>query len=377
MVLPQENKNGLGQTKQTNMSSNGNAVNVQKSLPILSLVIILVLVIAGGLGYYFFTRQNNISVISDKSEEISPSKIPENFVTHESPVGFSISYPNNWTLKDNKGVDTILGGALILSPGSKIAGNYAGGKDDVIEQYIFINIGATLQAISLKDKIEYYKNNFEKENLLYIKRKIIDQKPIIIDGKDAYEVVYTENNTRENTMFNKIAFSLLPDPAGVRNYNLDNIGLAIYIEYTAKPDVYSQALAEQIISTFKENILKTYEMQLKQKTQNKPQTSEVQIALSNLRVEAEVIYDPKTKSYPQFCSDGVLNASLNPNIQSIVTKVISALGVSSQKEALVQCYSSGEKYAVSAKTSEDQFWCVDNTGASKARQADKVSLTCK
>jgi uncharacterized RDD family membrane protein YckC len=106
------------------------------------------------------------------------------------------------------------------------------------------------------------------------------------------------------------------------------------------------------------------------------QTSDIKPILSNLRAEGEILYTDNNNSYQKLCMGGILNVDASPYIRSAAADILNNLKVSSQQNALVKCYSAKDWYAVSAKTPDFKFWCVDSTGFSNYGIADSRAMHC-
>lgn len=220
----------------------------------LIVTLITISVISGGV--YMYTK-SSFSVPSFFSSSVS---VPDNFVTYNSPMGFSISHPEDWTTRDISGVDASFGGALIMSPGTSVKySKYSRlDKSDTIEQLVNIGAGAALNPLSfsqLKTSIEAMLEHTYQP----VTREFTSKKNIKINGFDAFEMMYTENNSTDKSAFkHAVVAMLLSDPSGGTSIkNSQNLGAWVILDYQARPDVFDQKLAEQIFASFKEHILRT------------------------------------------------------------------------------------------------------------------------
>ena len=142
------------------------------AIPIV-LIIFLGLSTAGAFFYFKNKSQGGGSIYS-------------NFITYDSPIGFSISYPEGWTVKEGRGVDNIFGEVQLLSPGTSIkSSKYRDG--DILEHLLSITIAGG-EVKNFQKMTDSYKSSFEKE--MTGNGKVIGQKDIKIDGQDAYEIIY-------------------------------------------------------------------------------------------------------------------------------------------------------------------------------------------
>ncbi len=91
---------------------------------------------------------------------------------------------------------------------------------------------------------------------------------------------------------------------------------------------------------------------------NKGADAKIKSELSNMRAQAEIVYDDDGQSYAAVCSD--------PTIAAIVSATASAL-----------CNDDTDAYAISAPLKSDpaKFWCVDSTGAAVENTAALGSAT--
>ncbi len=178
-----------------------------------------------------------------------------NFTTYNSPVGFTISYPNNWTTKNVKGVDTSFGGVQILSPGTSIKGE-SFAKGDKIENLITIGVLLTEKNGSFEEYKQFFKNDIKELDTPTFSRKIIESKDIKINGKDVFEIVTLETIKTGNNLFKRIQILLPADTSSLKN-KTSPLGTIIILDYRSSPGVFNQNLAEQIFSTFKDRVLET------------------------------------------------------------------------------------------------------------------------
>jgi len=335
----------------------------------IAIIVGITLLIVVGISY-FFTK--------NKSQNIISFTTPSDFTAYNSPIGFSISYPIGWTTKETKGVDTSFGGVQILSQGTSIKyDSYSNG--DKLEQLVRVGGGAALEPLSYEKIKNNYKSNIEKQNSSSFSRKVISERDIKVNGVDAYEIVFTENNITNKTSTKNILVVLLADPISKK---YDQLGTFIEIGYTARQDVFDQALAEKIIGTFRENILQTYVKKIEEA--KKPEAralndsyARVQTALKNLNSGTSVVIYEQKQSYESICSNGLLNTSTE-YIQGYVDMIYQGLKVSSQTDASIKCFATKDKLVVSARTSDNKMWCVQTDNYRLlSGTADNTSMSCK
>jgi hypothetical protein len=98
--------------------------------------------------------------------------------------------------------------------------------------------------------------------------------------------------------------------------------------------------------------------------------------ISSLRASAELMYDRNNGSYLGLCKDGVVDIQALGTYGQAITKILTEKGVSTQSQAGIVCVGSSERYAVSAKLSNGQSFCVDSTGYAGIAEVLKDKITC-
>ncbi|MFZ2523488.1 MAG: PsbP-related protein [Minisyncoccia bacterium] len=349
---------------------------------------VLLMVVGGGLYLYFQKvqiAQKNVATRESLAQQneldstISKLEIPDDFLTYNnSIVGFSISYPEVWKTKEIKGVDTLFGGVQIISPGTNIKSNYYQ-KGDTLEQMFSVSVQLDEETDfkQMKDRYNKYHSDYPSKT-----DKIISQRDIKINGVDALETTF--DSIMNEKPFKVISVYLLATFDKAPNSLQRELGALIQITYVASQDKFDKVLAEKVISTFNDNIWQT--VQKKAAERNTPEgqakaesyANNVQTALKSIGgAIAELIYDNE-KSYINICSNGLINDSSDKGLKWAVEMIEKSNNVTTQSAASIKCYSTKDKYAISAKTIDGEMLCIhDKEYKVLSGTADKTSITCK
>jgi hypothetical protein len=230
---------------------------------VVPLVIIIIALVGIGGGTYYYSK----AVAGPKKV----TRAPTNFVTYTSPLGFTIKHPPDWKTKEIKGVDASLGGALLMSPGTNVTYKYYSPEtlSDSLEHLVEINAGAALGIVSL-DSFRTHNKQFFTSNDQYMERRLLDDRMTSFSGTRAYVAIYTETNKRTNTTLQHMKVTMLLNTKGVQDENLARLGGYVELHYIARPEVFDQKLAESIINTFSENMLKTLEKKVQAQRATEP-----------------------------------------------------------------------------------------------------------
>jgi hypothetical protein len=336
---------------------------------IIPFVIVLVAIVAAGSGVYYFNK-NKPRVKDNPSISTLPVTTSDDFTTYDSEAGFSISYPKAWKAEAIKAEGVTYGGVKLVS--SKQA--------NTLEQMLTIKTSVAATPMTFQEMRNTIKKSYEVGNT-YSPIKMTADKDIKIDGIDAYEAIYTE--TIKDVSTKNIKVISLAVPTAVQKGNKQELKTFIEIEYSAQRDAFDQALAEKIIGTFKQHVLKTQGTKttttapIKEKQDTKFAEVQVRATLNNLRAAFEDIYDKNNNSYEGICSNGKINVAADLNIKSGVEYMRPALKTLGQSDTSIKCYASQTKYALSIKTSEEKTWCIDSTGFNSNGVADKITMSCK
>jgi peptidoglycan hydrolase-like protein with peptidoglycan-binding domain len=97
--------------------------------------------------------------------------------------------------------------------------------------------------------------------------------------------------------------------------------------------------------------------------------AKIKSTLAGLRASAEIIYDQSNPgSYNAVCDGGWIN----PNRP----ETVAAYKYFLSENIMVTCFSSGQKYVISAPLTNGIPWCIDSTGIYTAGSADTRNISC-
>ncbi len=181
------------------------------------------------------------------------------FDQYQSPLGFQVNYPKGWQIEKESSESSSLRPVVLLPPGTASGEIFQDNQINTTafnEQAILIETFSTPTDSDYKPDLKELQNippSFNIPQLIYnpkfnpeeeTKEEVIENKIITHDGEEALYSVYkdTANNFKVVSLRKIETYSLQKTPY------LSTVSL----KYLAKQNVFSQNLANQIISSFHE-----------------------------------------------------------------------------------------------------------------------------